>query len=84
MAADAQETTTKSGDTLTSIAKEMQVDGVSLDQMLAGLYAANQDAFIKGNINRLKVGQIIKVPPQRKLNLCEQQSGKTSCSSTFK
>lgn len=67
VAADAQETTTKSGDTLTSIAKEMQVEGVSLDQMLAGLYAANQEAFIKGNINRLKVGQIIKVPTKESL-----------------
>ncbi|HOY69953.1 MAG TPA: FimV/HubP family polar landmark protein [Methylotenera sp.] len=76
VAADAQETTTKSGDTLTSIAKEMQVEGVSLDQMLAGLYAANQDAFIKGNINRLKVGQIIKVPTKESLTSVSNSQAK--------
>ena len=67
VADDAQSTTTKSGDSLSAIAKDLQVEGVSLDQMLAGLYQANQDAFIKGNINRLKVGQIIKVPTKESL-----------------
>ena len=67
VAADAQTITTKSGDSLSAIAKDLQVEGVSLDQMLAGLYQANPDAFIKGNINRLKVGQIVKVPTKESL-----------------
>ncbi len=56
------ELTTKRGDTLNSIAKEMQVDGVSIDQMLVGLFENNKEAFTNGNMNRLKVGQIIKAP----------------------
>ncbi|MES2181605.1 MAG: FimV/HubP family polar landmark protein, partial [Pseudomonadota bacterium] len=66
-AASDQTLTTKHGDTLSSIAKEMQVEGVSLDQMLAGLYENNKDAFVSGNMNRLKVGQIIKVPTKESL-----------------
>jgi pilus assembly protein FimV len=56
------EYTTKSGDNLSKIAKEMQLDGYSLDQMLVALYRANPQAFDGDNMNRLKVGQIIKAP----------------------
>lgn len=76
VAADAQSTTTKSGDSLSAIAKELQVEGVSLDQMLAGLYQANPDAFIKGNINRLKIGQIIKVPTKESLAAIDNNQAK--------
>ncbi len=56
--------TSKPGDTLHSLAHSMQVEGVSLDQMLLGLYQANQNAFTAGNMNRLKAGQRISLPPQ--------------------
>lgn len=61
------EITTKKGDTLSSIARQVQTDGVSLDQMLIGLYESNKDAFAGHNMNRLKVGQIIKVPTKESL-----------------
>ena len=64
---------TRSGDTLRSIAKEMQVEGVSLDQMLVGLYRANPDAFVNGNMNRLKTGQILRVPSSEDLQSLTQQ-----------
>lgn len=73
-----QELTTKRGDTLSAVAKEVQVEGVSLDQMLVGLYENNKEAFAKGNMNRLKVGQIIKVPSKEVLtSINEQQAKKT-------
>jgi pilus assembly protein FimV len=72
----AQELTTKRGDTLSSIAKDLQVDGVNLDQMLAGLYEDNQEAFTNGNMNRLKVGQIIKVPTKERLAAVNSQEAK--------
>jgi pilus assembly protein FimV len=71
-----QELTTKRGDTLSAVAKEVQVEGVSLDQMLVGLYENNKDAFSKGNMNRLKVGQIIKVPTKEQLSGIDQQQAK--------
>ncbi len=52
----------KRGDTLSKIAAEMKVDGVSLDQMLVALFRENRQAFGKGNMNMLKTGQIIRLP----------------------
>ena len=51
------------GATLTEIAKQTKPEGVRLEQMLVGLYRQNAKAF-DGNMNRLKVGQILTVPSQ--------------------
>lgn len=59
---NAEEHTTVRGDTLNAIASDMQVEGVSLEQMLVGLYRANKNAFVGNNMNRLKVGQILRAP----------------------
>ena len=40
----------------------MKPADVSLEQMLVALYRQNQDAFSGNNMNRLKTGQILKVP----------------------
>lgn len=63
-----QEYTTQRGDTLAKIARDMKPDGVSLEQMLVGLYQANPNAFDGKNMNRLKAGQIVKAPSQEKLS----------------
>lgn len=60
--ADPAELTTRRGDSLAAIAREVKPDGVSLDQVLVGLFEANKHAFVDSNMNRLKVGQILKVP----------------------
>ena len=52
----------KKGDTLGKIARQAQTDGVSIDQMMIALQRANQDAFVGGNINRLKSGVILNIP----------------------
>ncbi|MBC7625490.1 MAG: hypothetical protein H7232_19200, partial [Aeromicrobium sp.] len=52
----------KRGDTLNKIAKEMKPDTVSLEQMLVALYRENKAAFIDNNMNRLRTGQILRVP----------------------
>ncbi len=69
----ANEHETKRGDTLSAIARQMQVDGVSLDQMLVGLLRANKDAFVNDNMNRLKVGQIIRAPSAEELLAVSRQ-----------
>ena len=61
-AAGGDEYRVRAGDTLSSIAGRTQRPGVSLDQMLAGLYNANPDAFIHKNINRLRSGSVLSVP----------------------
>lgn len=59
--------TVKRGDTLSSIAGDALLDqeGVSLDQMLVALYRNNPNAFIGGNINRLKSGAVLQVPSRQ-------------------
>ncbi len=66
--ASGQEHFTQKGDTLAEIAREMKPEGVSLEQMLVGLYQTNPDAFQGNNMNRLKVGQIIRQPTEESLN----------------
>ena len=56
------------GDTLAKIARDMKPEGVSLEQMLVGLYQANPDAFQGKNMNRLKVGQILRSPSEEALS----------------
>ena len=50
------------GETLRKIAAETKYEGVSLEQMLVGLFQKNPDAFIGNNINRLKAGAILGLP----------------------
>jgi pilus assembly protein FimV len=52
----------RAGDTLGKIAAQLKPVEVSLDMMLVALYRANPDAFAGNNMNRLKSGQILKVP----------------------
>ncbi|MCX7627743.1 MAG: hypothetical protein N2Z69_04935 [Methylophilaceae bacterium] len=64
---------TRKGDTLHRIAVQNQMEGVSLEQLLVGLYRANREAFLDDNMNRLKVGQILRIPAQEALQAIDQQ-----------
>lgn len=66
-AQSAAEVRVQRGDTLSRIAGRAQRDGVSLDQMLVGLYRANPTAFIDNNMNRLKSGVVLNVPNNEQL-----------------
>ncbi|GAB7543375.1 FimV/HubP family polar landmark protein [Cupriavidus sp. 8B] len=59
--------TVQRGDNLSAIAGEASQgqDSVSLDQMLVALYRNNPNAFVGGNMNRLKAGAVLKVPSQK-------------------
>jgi pilus assembly protein FimV len=50
------------GDTAGKIAAQVKAPSVSLDQMLLALLRSNPDAFIGGNVNRLKSGALLDVP----------------------
>ena len=52
----------KQGDTLRKIAGEFPYEGVSLEQMLVGLFRNNPEAFSGNNMNRLKAGAILSLP----------------------
>ncbi|MDI1237665.1 MAG: fimbrial protein FimV [Polaromonas sp.] len=60
--ADSQKIVVKAGDTAGKIAAQAKPASVSLDQMLVALLRSNPDAFIGGNVNRLKSGAVLEVP----------------------
>ncbi len=63
----ATEREVRRGDTLHRIATETRHAGVSVEQMLVGLFKANQDAFEGGNMNRLRTGKILSVPQKSEI-----------------
>lgn len=64
---------TQPSDTLWSIAQAVRPDGsVSMEQVMLGLLKANPDAFINGNINNLKAGQILRVPSREEMTALSQ------------
>ncbi|WLI14617.1 MULTISPECIES: FimV/HubP family polar landmark protein [Pseudomonas] len=55
--------TTTARDTLWEIAAKAR-NGGSIQQTMLAIQALNPDAFIDGNINRLKTGQVLRLPDQ--------------------
>ncbi len=55
------------GETLSQIAAGLKPEGVSLEQMLLGLFRSNPNAFIRNNMNLVKAGKILRVPDAQKL-----------------
>lgn len=54
----------RQGDTAGRIAGNHRAEGVSLDQMLVAMVRANPEAFIGGNVNRIKAGAVLQIPSQ--------------------
>lgn len=52
----------RSGDTAGRIANANRPAGVSLDQMLVAMLRSNPNAFINGNVNRLRAGTVLQIP----------------------
>lgn len=57
----------KKGDTLAKIARETQVEGYSLEQMMVALFETNKDAFSGNNMNRIKAGKTLSVPDRNEI-----------------
>ncbi len=55
------------GDSLARIANQLRPEGVTLEQMLVALFNANPEAFDAKNMNRLRSGAILTVPPTETL-----------------
>ncbi len=56
--------TVQAGQTAGAIAAANRPGTVSLDQMLVALLRANPDAFVSGNVNRLKAGAVLDMPSE--------------------
>ncbi len=64
--------TVKKGDSLHQLAEQLRPDTVTKVQMLAALFQANPDAFEAQNMNRLKVGKVLRVPASATLSALDQ------------
>lgn len=63
----AGEYTVRAGDTLGRIARGLDLGG-NLDQAMLSLLRANPDAFIGGNINLVRQGAVLRMPPADELS----------------
>jgi pilus assembly protein FimV len=54
--------TVQAGDTAGKIASANKPPTVSLDQMLVAMLRSNPDAFVNGNVNRLRAGAVLDMP----------------------
>jgi pilus assembly protein FimV len=59
--------TVQSGDTLWAIANRARAADISVNQAMISIFEANPSAF-DGNINRLRRGAILRIPPAAELN----------------
>lgn len=71
-ALDGDDYQVRRGDTLSAIASRMGSGG-TLDQTMIALLRANPDAFIGGNINRLKAGAVLRMPGDAALTELDAQ-----------
>ena len=61
------------GETLSKIASGVRPDGVSVEQMLVGLFRSNPDAFIRKNMNLVRSGKILRVPDKEEVAAIPQE-----------
>lgn len=71
----------KPNDTLWEIALDVRPDNsVSVHQAMVALYEANPDAFINGNISRLKEGKVLRVPDAAQMSSVTKRDAVTQFS----
>jgi len=68
-AGEGKQVTVQSGDTAGKIAAANKPVDVSLDQMLVAMLRTNPEAFIGGNINRLRSGAVLEMPSSEEVGL---------------
>jgi pilus assembly protein FimV len=66
----------KPGETLRSIAQQMQPDGVQLEQVMVSLLNRNPDAFVGNNLHRLRSGSLLTVPAAEAIQAIEPEKAR--------
>src|SRR6266571_909252 len=75
-AAEEGKVAVKKGDTLSEIARQNLPRGVNLNQMLIAIYRANEDAFIRKNVNLLRAGRILDIPGAEAVSAIDPEEAK--------
>lgn len=68
----ASQVTVQRGTTASTIARAHAINGVSLDQMLIAMLQANPEAFIRGNVNLIRAGAVLRMPSQEQAQATSQ------------
>ena len=66
----------QAGDTAGQLARDHKAEQVSLEQMLLALLKQNPDAFIDGNVNRLRAGSLLALPSALEASSVEQDAAR--------
>jgi pilus assembly protein FimV len=66
----------QAGDTAGKLARDHKDDQVSLEQMLLALLKQNPDAFVDGNVNRLRTGALLSLPSSAEAGRVEQDTAR--------
>ena len=75
-AAEEMKVAVKKGDTLSEIARQNLPPGANLNQMLIAIYRANEDAFIRKNVNLLRAGRILDIPSAETVSTIDPEEAK--------
>jgi pilus assembly protein FimV len=66
----------KPGESLRSIAQQMQPGGVQLEQVMLSLLNRNPDAFIGNNLHRLRSGSLLTLPAAESIRAIEPEKAR--------
>ncbi|WP_158268102.1 FimV family protein [Limnohabitans sp. Jir61] len=66
----------KRGDTASELTVGKTPDSVSLEQMLVALLRNNPDAFVEGNVNRMKEGTLLTLPTEQEAKAVSREDAR--------
>jgi pilus assembly protein FimV len=74
----------KRGDTLARIVRNVRADaGVSIEQAMVALFAANPNAFFQNNVNNLRAGRVLRVPAREAVELVSRPEARAQLASHY-
>ena len=71
---------TAAGSNLWTIARDNKPQAATIQQAMVAIHEANPDAFIRGNMNLMKQGQLLRVPPPEVIEAISQAAAETRIS----
>jgi pilus assembly protein FimV len=71
---------TAAGSNLWTIARDNKPQAATIQQAMVAIHEANPDAFIRGNMNHMKQGQLLRVPPPEVIEAISQAAAETRIS----
>jgi len=71
---------TAAGSNLWTIARDNKPQAATIQQAMVAIHEANPDAFMRGNMNLMKQGQVLRVPPPEVIEAISQAAAETRIS----